>query len=62
MVPTKIIIMIGIYLVKDYLNHLMFVMVANQEAVVEKKDILIMLEKLMIHIKKLKANLEKVLI
>ena len=39
----------------------MFVTVVNLEVVVEKKDILIMQDKLTIHIKKLKARLEKVL-
>ena len=43
--------MIEIYLVKDYLNHLMFVMVVKKEVDVEKKDLLIMLEKLMTHTK-----------
>ena len=54
--------MIEIYLVKDYLNHLMFVMVVNQEVVVEKKDGPIMQEKQTIYIKKLKVKLEKALI
>ena len=40
----------------------MFVMVANLEVVVEKIDIPIMKEELMIYIKKLKPNQEKVLI
>ena len=52
MVHIKIITMIEIYLVKDYLNLHMFVMVANLEVDAEKKDILITLEKLMIHIMK----------
>ena len=47
----KIITMTEIYPVKDYLSLHMFVMVVNLEVVAEKKDILIMLEKLMIHIK-----------
>ena len=38
----------------------MFVMVVNPEVVVEKKDVLIMLEKQMILIVKLKVKLEKV--
>jgi len=62
MVLIRIMTMTDIYLAKDYLNHLMFVMDANQEAVVEKKDGPIMQEKLTIHIKKLKAKLEKALI
>ena len=40
----------------------MFVMIANQEVDVEKKDILIMQGKQMILIKKLKVKLEKALI
>ena len=40
----------------------MYVMDVSQEVDVEKNVIHIMLEKLMIHIKKLKVKLEKVLI
>ena len=40
----------------------MYVMVVNLEVDVEKKDILIMLEKQMILIKKLKVKLERELI
>ena len=54
--------MIEIYHVPDLLNRLMFVMGVNLEVVVEKKDILIMLEKQMILIERLKVTLEKVLI
>ena len=52
----------NINLVKDYLNHHMFVMDVNLDVDVEKKDTLIMQEKQMILIKKLKVKLEKVLI
>ena len=45
-------IYININLVKDYLNHLMYVTDVNLEVVVEEKDILIMQEKLMTHIMK----------
>lgn len=55
-------IYINISHVKNYLNRLIYVMVVSLEVVVERKDILIMLEKLMILIKKLKMKLEKELI
>ena len=55
-------IYINISHVKKYLNRLIYVMVVSLEVVVERKDILIMLEKLMILIKKLKMKLEKELI
>lgn len=41
----KIITMIEIFHALDLQNHLMFVTVVNLEVVVEKKDILTMLEK-----------------
>ena len=44
----KTTIMTETYLVKDYPNHPMFVMVVNLDVVVEKKDILFMLEKVSI--------------
>ena len=52
MVLIKTITMIEIYLVKDCLNRLMFVMVVNQEVDAEKKDGPITLKMQMIHIKK----------
>ena len=55
-------IYINISHVKNYLNRLIYVMVVSLEVVVERKDILIMLEKLIILIKKLKMKLEKELI
>lgn len=55
-------IYINISHVKNYLNRLIYVMVVSLEVVVERKDILIMLEKLMILIKKLKVKPEKELI
>jgi len=55
-------IYINISHVKNYLNRLIYVMVVSLEVVVERKDILIMLEKMMILIKKLKVKLEKELI
>lgn len=55
-------IYINISHVKNYLNRLIYVMVVSLEVVVERKDILIMLEKLIILIKKLKVKLEKELI
>ena len=54
--------MIETSLVKDYLSLHMFVTDVKQDAVVEKKDLLIMLDVLTILIKKLKVKLEKVLI
>ena len=57
----KKIITIEIYHVLDYLKHLMFVTDVFLEEAVEKNDILIMQDKLMILTKKLKAILEKVL-
>lgn len=58
----KIITMIEIFHALDLQNHLMFVTVVNLEVVVEKKDILTMLEKQMILIERLKVKLEKALI
>lgn len=58
----KIITMIEMFHVLDLQNRLMFVMVVILEVVVEKRDILTMLEKQMILIEKLKVKLEKVLI
>ena len=55
-------ILIIIFIVIDLISHLMSVMVVNLGVVVEKKDILIMLEKQMILIEKLKVKQEKVLI
>ena len=58
----KIIITIEIYLALNFQNHHMYVMVVSLDVDAEKKDILIMLEKLMTLIEKLKVMLEKVLI
>ena len=55
-------IKIKIIPVINYLNHLMFVMDVNLEVGVEKKDLLIMLEKRMILIKNLLVLVDKVLI
>ena len=55
-------IKIKITLAINYLNHLMFVMVANLEVDVEKKDLLIMPERLMILTRNLLVLVDKVLI
>ena len=52
----KIITMIKMFHVLDLQKHLMFVMVVNLEVVVEKNDILTMLEKQMILIEKVKKT------
>lgn len=56
MIKAKIILVI------NYLNHLMFVMVVNLEVAVEKKGLLITLEKPMILTKNLLVLVDKVLI
>ena len=61
----KTTIMTETYLVKDYPNHPMFVMIVNLDVVVEKKDILIMLEKVSIEpqlLKKVKLLIIYILI
>lgn len=55
-------IKINIILVINYLNHLMFVMDVNLEVGLEKKGLLIMLEKRMILIKNLLVLVDRVLI